>query len=47
MAKKDIKCIILATFESLNIGLGYALLPLLLNDKNLILNYLKIIIHDN
>ena len=37
MAKKDIKCIILATFESLNIGLGYALLPLLLNDKNLIL----------
>jgi len=37
MAKKDIKCIILATFESLNIGLGYVLLPLLLNDKNLIL----------
>ena len=31
------KYIILATFESLNIGLGYSLLPFLLKDKNLVL----------
>ena len=35
--KINIKYIILASFESLNIGLAYSLLPLLLSDKNLIL----------
>lgn len=33
----NVKYVILATFETLNIGLGYSLLPFLLNDKNLIL----------
>ena len=36
-AKINMKYIILASFESLNIGLGYSLLPLLLSDKNLIM----------
>ena len=31
------KYIVLASFESLNIGLGYSLLPLLLNDKDLVM----------
>ena len=35
--KINMKYIILASFESLNIGLAYSLLPLLLSDKNLIL----------
>ena len=35
--KINMKYIILATFESLNIGLGYSLLPFLLKDKNLVL----------
>ena len=35
--KINMKYILLATSESLNIGLGYSLLPFLLNDKNLIL----------
>lgn len=34
---KMTKYIILATFENLNIGLGYSILPYLLNDKNLIM----------
>lgn len=35
--KINMKYIILATFESLNIGLGYSLLPFLLNNKNVIM----------
>ena len=35
--KINMKYIILATFETLNIGLGYSLLPFLLKDKNLVL----------
>ena len=35
--KINMKYIILATFESLNIGLGYNLLPFLLNNKNVIM----------
>ena len=35
--KINMKYIILATFESLNIGLGYSLLPYVLSDKNLII----------
>ena len=35
--KKNIKYIILATFETLNIGLGYSILPYLLIDKNVVM----------
>ena len=35
--KKNVKHIILATFETLNIGLGYSILPYLLTDKNVVM----------
>ena len=35
--KKNIKYIILATFETLNIGLGYSILPFILVDKNVVM----------
>jgi hypothetical protein len=35
--KKNVKYIILATFETLNIGLGYSILPYLLTDSNIVL----------
>ena len=35
--KNNIKYIILATFETLNIGLGYSMIPFLLNDKDVVL----------
>ena len=35
--KKNIKYIILATFETLNIGLGYSILPFILGDKNVVM----------
>jgi Cft2 family RNA processing exonuclease len=35
--KKNIKYIILATFETLNIGLGYSILPFILGDKNFVM----------
>ena len=34
---KKLKYIILATFENLNLGLGYSILPYVLNDKNIIM----------
>ena len=36
-SKKNVRYIILATFETLNIGLGYSILPYVLADKNMIL----------
>ena len=35
--KKNVKYIILATFETLNIGLGYSILPNLLKDRNIVM----------
>ena len=35
--KKNIKYIILATFETLNIGLGYSILPNVLSDNNVVM----------
>ena len=37
MKKINMKYIILASFESLNIGLGYSLLPFVLNEKNFVI----------